>query len=170
MYSDQQNSGKGLLRGVLLTQVVLMSHVVLLALIGVLVLFLGRVSIYFIWILLGGALLTAFSAYLLYRRIKSRGRRVLQEMMNSPVFKERDVEVSILGGMASMKFGRPNSPSALESGPSTRQLQLEDPDTVRIRELSLLADLLEKQLITSAEFEQAKHRLLGHDRQEGQKP
>jgi hypothetical protein len=170
MTPDQNDSGKELFHGVLLTQVVLLFHVVLLALIALLTLFLGKVSIYFIWILLGGALLTAASAYLLYRRIKSRGRQALQEMMKSPVFTERDVEVSILGGLASMKLGRPNSPSALESGPSTRRLQLEDPGTVRIRELSQLADLFEKQLITLAEFEQAKRRLFGHDRQEGQKP
>ena len=170
MHSDQQKSEKGLLRGVLLTQAVLLIHVVMVAAIAVLVLFIGRISTYFIWILLGGALLIAVSAYLLYRRIKSKGRQALQEMMNSPVFKDRAVELSILGGLASIRVGQPNSPLALEGGPSARRLQLEDPDTVRIRELSQLADLLEKHLITPAEFEQAKQQLFRHDPQEGQKP
>ena len=170
MHSNQQTSDTGLFKGVLLTQAVLLIHVVMIAAIAVLVLFIGRISIYFIWILLGAAFLIVISGYLLYRRIKSKGRQALQEMMNSPVFKDRAVELCILGGLASIRVGQPNSALALESGPSTRRLQLEDPEAVRIRELGQLADLLEKQLITPAEFEQAKQRLLRHDRQESQKP
>jgi hypothetical protein len=69
--------------------------------------------------------------------------------------------VSLLGGMATLKLDKPHSDDILELDGQSPPLQLEDPESARIREISLLAQLLEKELITPDEFTKAKRRLLG---------
>ena len=44
--------------------------------------------------------------------------------------------------------------------PRHKRLQLEDPETARIRELTELARLFEKNLITSEEYNKAKNQIL----------
>ena len=66
-----------------------------------------------------------------------------------------------------MRFGRPNSPAAIENAAAETddsRYQLEDPETLQIRELTALADMLEKNLISIDEFSRAKQKIL-HPRQ-----
>jgi hypothetical protein len=114
-----------------------------------------------LWILLGGMAVVALSSYLFYRRLRKEGK-TLGEVLRSPVFAGRSVEVSLLGGMATLKLDTPPNASgmeAIEDG-HQRPLQLEDPLSVTIREIDTLARLLEKDLITHDEFDRAKRRLL----------
>jgi len=86
-----------------------------------------------------------------------------QFVCKSIIFKNRSFEVRLLGGMASLKFGRPDGPTSIENAAfETHELrnQLEDPETLRIRELTALADMLEKNLITLEEFSRAKQKIL----------
>ena len=55
----------------------------------------------------------------------------------------------------------PESTDPIEVQGRVSSLQLEDPETARIREINALAQLLEKELITRDEFTRAKQRLLG---------
>ena len=160
----KKNNDRGeLFKGVLLTHVILFLHLLFIALLGLLVIFFRGVTHYMLWILLGSITVILLSIYFFYRRIKSKGKQTLQEMNTSPLFKGRSVEVSFLGGIASVKFGRENNPPALEGATNHQTLQLEDPTTARIRELNELTQLFEKKLITLEEFNHLKKQVLKND-------
>lgn len=148
----------GLFGGVFAAYMVLILHLVLIAALGLLVLFFRGFVTYMLWIFLGGTALLLVSAYLIYRRVKTEGMN-LKDAMNSPAFRGKAMEVSLLGGLASFRVGDTNAFPQLEDRGLPPPLQLEDPETVRIRELAELARLLENDLITREEFNQAKQRL-----------
>ena len=153
-----QKDREGLFGRVLLAYFILILHVLLLAGIILLVLFLRGVTQYMFWIFLAGALAIVVSGYLFYRRMKAEGR-TLKETLRSPLFSGRSVEVSLLGGLASFKVGRPDGSNAIEYETSPEIRQLEDPHSIQIREISELARLYEKNLITLEEYTKAKRQL-----------
>jgi len=155
-------NSEGVFTSILAAHVILFLHLLLFAVLGLLVVFLSGVMQYMVWILLGGMTVVGLSAYLFYRRLRKEGKS-LKETLRSPVFKGRQVEVSLLGGMATLKLDQRASGSdkAIASERHPAPLQLEDPETARIREINELARLLEKELITRDEFNKAKQRLLG---------
>ena len=159
----KKKEGDGLVKSVLLAYFILALHVLLIAGMAILVLFFRGVVNYMLWILIGGIALVAFSLFYFFRRMRAEGRS-LREMLKNPMFSGRSVEVSLLGGMATVKLGQPTKQfPALEGGSTINIPQLEDPETARhreISELSELARLLEKDLITVDEFNKAKRRLL----------
>ena len=151
MFRGQPGDSQGLFKSVMMAYVVLVLHVLLIAGLGVLVIFFRGVVQYMLWIFLFGAAGVAVSGYLFYRRMKAEGR-TLNEMLYSPAFHGRAVEVRFLGGLASLRLGRPPGPAELPD-PSPR---LEDPESIRKRELEALLGLLEKNLITPEEYRKAK--------------
>jgi hypothetical protein len=153
-----KKDGDGLFKSVFLAYMILALHVLLFAGLALLVLFLRGIVQYMIWIFLGGSALVSASAYFFYKRMKAEGRS-LRDMLKSPLFHGRAVEISLLGGLASFKLGQPQTPLALESGSDQKLAQLEDPVTVHIRELTELARLLENDLITREEYNRAKAKL-----------
>lgn len=155
----EKKDSPNLFKSVLLAYSVLILHVVLLAALGVLVLFFRGVVNYMLWIFLIGTALILVSGYLFYRRMKREGK-TLREMLNTPVFNGRPVEVSVLGGLASFRLGGQPGVPALGSEFRDVTHQLEDPETVRLRELVELARMFENNLITLEEFNQAKKKLL----------
>jgi len=155
----KNNESEGLFKGVMLAYLILILHVLLVVMLGFLVLFFRGVVQYMPLIFLGGTVLITLSAWLFYRKMKREGRS-LKETLQSSAFQGRPLEISLLGGMASLKVGIPGSAPAIESQTTDPARQLEDPATVKIRELSELARLLENDLITQDEFELAKRQLL----------
>lgn len=159
----KKKEGDGLIKSVLLAYFILALHVLLIAGMAILVLFFRGIVNYMLWIFIGGIVLVSLSLLYFFRRMRAEGRS-LQEMLKNPVFNGRSVEVSLLGGMATVKLGQPKDRlPALESDSTIVIPQLEDPETARNREvseLSELARLLEKDLITVDEFNKAKRRLL----------
>lgn len=151
----------GTVRGVLLAHLVLILHLVFIALLGILVLFFRGVVNYMLWIFIGGSAVIGISAWLIYRRMKREGKS-LKEMLRTSDFRGRSVEISLLGGFASMKIGDVAPPPLLGTRTARPTHQLEDGTTQRIRELSELARLFEKELITPEEYESAKQMLLRH--------
>ena len=152
----------GIVRSVLLAYFILALHVLLIAGVAILVLFFRGVVSYMLWIFLGGIALIILSALYLIRRMRAEGRS-LGEMLRNPMFNGRSVEVSLLGGMATVKLGQPSRPPAIEHDVAVDIPRLEDPDASRSREVSELAELarlLEKDLITVDEFNKAKKQLL----------
>ncbi len=158
MALNPKNESEGLFKGIMLAYMILILHVLLIFMLGFLVLFFRGVVHYMPWIFLGGTALISLSAWLFYRRMKREGRS-LKETLSSSMFRGRAVEISLLGGMASLKVGNPGSAPVLEAQTSNPSRQLEDSASIKIRELSELARLLEKDLITQDEFELAKNQL-----------
>ena len=85
---------------------------------------------------------------------------MFHDIENSSLFQGRSFEVSFLRGLASLKFGQPDDLKAIENPSSEVKIQLEDPETVRIRELTELARMYEKNLITSEEYNLAKNQIM----------
>ena len=148
----------GLFGGIVTAYVILILHVVLIALVGVLVLFFGGLMNYMGWVLLLMALCVAAGGYYYFRRIRAGARRIREDLNKGP-FQGRPVEVSLLGGIATVKLGRPETPPMLDVGEFSDIKQLEDPTAVRIRELSDLARLLEEGHITSDEYNTLKKQI-----------
>ncbi len=158
----KNTAGDGLVKSVLLAYFILALHVLLIAAVAVLVLFFRGVVNYMLWIFLGGIALIGFSAFYLFRRMRAEGKS-LHEMLRNPMFNGRSVEVSLLGGMATVKLGQATRPPAIGHDAAIDIPRLEDPEALRSRgalDLAELARLLEKDLITVDEFNQAKRRLL----------
>jgi hypothetical protein len=159
MFSKKKKTSDGIFKSIVFAHLILSLHLVFFAALGVLVVFLDGIMQYLSWILLGGMLLVGLSAFLFYRRLRKEGRAV-GEVLRSPALKGRSVEVSFLGGVATLKLDSPNGQKTIALDREEPPLQLEDPEMARIRQINALAQLLEKELITLDEFNSAKQRLL----------
>ena len=159
MVKNSKNESEGVFKGVMLAYLILILHVLLVVMLGFLVLFFRGVVQYMPLIFLGGTALISLSAWLFYRKLKREGRS-LRDTLRSSTFQGRPVEISLMGGMASLKVGSQGAAPVIESPTADPARQLEDPATIKVRELSELARLLENDLITQDEFELAKNQLL----------
>ena len=109
---------------------ILVLHVLLIAGLVMLVIFFRGIINYMIWIFIGGSAVILASGYHFYKRLQKDGK-ALREMMSSSRLSSSPIEVSILGGIASFRIGRPGSTPALSSEAAGQPLkQLEDPATV----------------------------------------
>jgi hypothetical protein len=160
MANKNTNQGENLFKAVLLTHAILFFHLLIIVGLVVIVIFFRGVTQHMLWIFLGVIVLFFLSAYILYRRIKAKGKKTFHDIENSSLFRGRSFEVSFLRGLASLKFGQPGDRKAIEKASPEPKYQLEDPETLRIRELTELARLLEKDLITSEEYDRAKNQIL----------
>lgn len=158
MHKPPKQSREGLFKGIVTAYAILLLHLLLIAALGLVVIFLTGIAHYMFWIVLAGMSLVAFSAYLFFRRLRKEGR-TLGETLRTPAFGGREVEVSLLGGLATMRLGKPRDRNALEGGDQAQVPQIEDPEALRIKEIQSLAQLLEKNLITLEEYTKAKNRL-----------
>ena len=160
MFIKKKKNEETLFKGIMIAYFIVILNVLLIAGVVLLVIFFRGIINYMPWIFLGGSAFIIASAYLFYRRIKKEGM-TLRETLNSPMFHGRTFEVSLLGGIASVKVGgESGGVQALENNSSPQYLQLEDPASVRLRELSELADLLKKNLITLDEYNEFKQQIL----------
>lgn len=160
MIRDAGNrSGDGLFKGVMLAYFVLALHVLLMVMLALLVFFFRGIIQYMVWIFLAGGAAICGSGYYFYKKMKSEGKTV-REMLKTQLLNGRPVEVSLLGGLASFRVGPPSRQKQLEEGDYGSVRQLEGPDTLRIREITELARLLENNLITREEYDRAKKQLL----------
>jgi hypothetical protein len=146
--------------GVLLAHFVLFLHVILILGLGACMFFFGGVITYLPWVLAVGAVLIAGSAYLWWKHMKKRGKK-LRDILKDPLFQGRSIEVSLLGGLASVKLGQSQEPVAISHESLERPKQLPDAKAPRAEQLANLARLLKEDLITIDEFLQAKKELMG---------
>jgi hypothetical protein len=117
----------GLVRSVLLAYFILALHVLLIAGVAILVLFFRGMVNYLLWIFLGGVVLIGgISAFYFIRRMRAEGKS-LGEMLKNPMFNGRSVEVSLLGGMATVKLGQQAQPPAIGHDSVVDIPRLEDP-------------------------------------------
>jgi hypothetical protein len=86
--------------------------------------------------------------------------KTLREILRAHRYSGRTIEISFLGGLASLKIdGAKNHLPALDSSSSGHVKQLEDPESIRYKEFSELVRLLENGLITLEEYNIFKERL-----------
>lgn len=143
-----------------MAMVILLFHVALPVMIVLMVLFFHIIANYLLWII--GAILVAAlgGGYLFMRYLKGAGGEALRDVLTSPEFKGRNVEVNLLGGLASLKIGK--SDKSVEQLPDFTippALRIEDENIMRTRELLTLARLLEQNLISREEYQRAKKEL-----------
>lgn len=92
--------------------------------------------------------------------MQKKGGRTIFKILNLPEFKGRNVEVRLLGGLASLKIGsKDENQSVIDRDVLPVSRQLEDSQSVHLRELTELARLFEKNLITVDEYQKAKESL-----------
>ena len=157
----KDNEIKNITNSLVLASSILVFHVLLLAGLGVLVLFFSGIVNYIFWIFLAGSALITGSVYLFFRYMKKEGGTAFLKIMSLPELKGKNVEVNLLGGLASFKIAGNNSePQEIETDVIPAARQIEDPESRRIRELTELARMLEKNLITLEEYHQVKKTLL----------
>ena len=146
-------------KSVLMAYFILVLHVLLIAGLVVLVIFFRGIINYMLWIFIGGAVVILASGYHFYKRMQRDGK-TLGEILSSPRLSGRTVEVSVLGGLASFKIGKSdNIPALTSESTGQHQPQLEDPETIRLRELTELVRLLENNMITLDEYNKAKKQI-----------
>lgn len=162
MMNRARNSSQpqeSIFKGVLLAYFVVFFHVVLAIGLGVLMLFFGGVVAYLPWILaLGGGLIVG-SGYLWWKYVKKRGKK-LADILKDPVLHGRTIEVSLLGGFASVKFGHSCDGLTIAQGDSETPKQLHGPGVDRFEDLANLGRLLKQDLITIDEFLEARKELI----------
>jgi len=160
MATKKNDQGENLFKAVIITHLILFLHLLIIVGLVLMVIFFRGITQHMLWIFLGAVGLFILSGLLIYRHIKSKGKKLFHDIENSSLFKGRSFEVSFLRGLASLKFGQPDNLKALENPSSETILQLEDPETVRIQDLTELARMYEKNLITSEEYSRAKNQIL----------
>lgn len=160
MAKENKNKDESLFKAVLMTHFILFLHLLIIACLVLMVIFFRSITQHIWWIFLGATLLFMLSAFIIFRRIKSSGKKVFRDIENSSLYQERGFEVSFLKGLVSLKIGQPAGLKAIENESSDVKLQLEDPETVRIRELTELARMYEKKLITSEEYNKTKNQIM----------
>lgn len=157
----KRNSGQSrtIFSGVMLGYLVLLLHILLMILIGVTVVVIKGVYD-FRWLILSlGLLLVGASAYYFYRRFQADKQRI-KDLMNDPSLQDRSFEISLMGGLASVKLGHRNDDIQLIENRGSSIKQLEAPQSAEVAELSKLTQMLSDGLITRDEFEKLKQSLL----------
>jgi hypothetical protein len=160
MVNKNKNQGENLFKAIIMTHIILFLHLLIIVGLVLMVIFFRGVTQNILWVFLGATGLFMLSGLFIYWRIKSKGKKMFHDIENSSLFQGRSFEVSFLGGLASLKFGQPDDLEAIGNLPSGAKLQLEDPESERIRELTELARMYEKDLITSEEYSRAKNQIL----------
>ncbi len=158
--NEEQN--RSMFSSVVVIALIILFHVALIVgLISSVILFKGIYDLRW-WILGIGLLLVIGSGYYFYRRAKA-GKRRLRDIMNDPAFQNRSVEISLMGGMATLRVGHQDhhqQPRMIDVGPDAEIKQLPAPSSHKIAELSELNRMLEQGLITKEEFMRLKRDIL----------
>lgn len=158
MFKQKLEDGN-VIKSIFLAYLILIFHVILLAGVGMLVLFFSGIINYLAWILLGGAILLVASVYLFLRYLHKESLS-LSKLMTLPEFAGQNVEINFLGGLASFKISSKGATSRMIGDEKPLSVpRLEDLEATRLQELTELGHLLEKGLISTDEFSQAKKKL-----------
>ncbi len=165
---DKKRDQEGVFKSLFAAYFVLLLHVFLLAGVGITVVLFKGVYHYLPWIMAGIALLVVALFWIFYLRMKKNTREI-KEILAFPQFQGRNVEIKLLGGMASFKIdgGTPSASSmmALEHTPASQNAipLLESVSEPPDKRLSDLAQLYLSDLITREEFDLAKEQIFSED-------
>ncbi|MFH1156018.1 MAG: SHOCT domain-containing protein [Pseudomonadota bacterium] len=155
---------EGIFKSLFAAYFVILLHVFLLAGTGITVVLFRGVYHYLPWIMSGLAVLILLLFWIFYMRMK-KSSSDMREMLSFPEFRDRRIEIRLLGGLASFTIdGKPESLPVIgydERGrPEGGLLRLENSDAAIERRIRELASLYESDLITKEEFDVAKQKIL----------
>lgn len=152
----------GLFRNILVAYSILLLHVLLLAGVGVTIVLFKGVYHYLPWIMAGLGVLVLIIAWIFYLRMKNSTTDI-KSILSTPEFRDRSVELKLMGGLASFKIDTTrNNPMQISHHPDDRSDRfLIDHDINRTEQKILkLTALFEKDLISKEEFDKAKQNIL----------
>ncbi len=154
---EHSNGENSIAKNIFIGYFVLILHVLLLVILGVFIVFFRGLIVYMPWIVGGGVCLMIVSGLWFYRKMK-KSQSSLAERLSNGVPKDRAVEISFLGGLASVRLGttRSGSDRYVDEAP----LQLEDSETSRLRSLDRLVKMYNNDLISKEEFALLKQDVL----------
>lgn len=152
---------EGLFKNIFIGYFILLLHVLLLAGIGLFVVFIKGVFTFLPWIMGGTVLLLLVIAWLFYRRMQKNSSQI-RDMLSNAHMQDRNIEVHLLGGLAAFKINAKQHSDLLPDSPGGNgNIRLIETDTDRAeRRMHQLDDLYEKNLITKEEFEQARQTII----------
>ncbi len=154
---------EGLFKSIFTAYFILLLHVFLLAGVGVSVVLFKGVYHYLPYILAGLAILVLSVAWIVYRRVRENSTD-LREVLSTPEFQDRTVEVKLLGGLASFKIKAKENNNLLLDQSSVHHYSdthlIEDSANRAERKILELNTLYEKDLITKKEFETARQNII----------
>ena len=152
----------GLFKNIFVAYFILLLHVFLLAGIGLTVVLFKGIYHYLPWIMTGIAILVLSIAWFIYYRMKETSSS-LSEVLGTPEFHDRAVEIRLLGGFASFEIKAKEQallPNHTSLPPYSDARLIESTDDRAERKLLELNGLYEKDLITKEEFEEARQNII----------
>ncbi|WP_321365543.1 SHOCT domain-containing protein [uncultured Desulfuromusa sp.] len=156
--NDEQN--KSIFNGVIFGYLVLLLHVLLIIGLGITVVVIKGIYDFRWLIILAGLTLIGASAYYFYHYFKAHKQK-LNDLMSNPAFNDRTLEISLMGGMATMKLGhKDDNIQLIEASNEPEVKQLESADSNQIEELTKLNRMLDDGLITREEFLRLKQQII----------
>lgn len=156
--NDEQN--KSVFNGVVLGYLVLVLHILLMIGLGITVVLIKGIYDFRWLILIVGIALIGVSSYYFYHYFKQHKQK-LSDLMSDPAFTDRTLEISLMGGMATMRLGhKDDSVRLIQADTETEVKQLESSESIQIRELSKLSRMLDDELITREEFLRLKQEII----------
>ncbi len=148
--NNEQN--KSFFSGVALGYLVLVLHILLMVGLGATVVLIKGIYDFRWLIFIAGIVLLGGSAYYFYRYFQEHKQRI-KDMMADPAFSDRTLEISLMGGMATVKLGhRDDGLKLIQADDGAEIKQLEAPKSTQLKELAELNRMLEDGLITREEF------------------
>jgi hypothetical protein len=162
MMNFKSDGKEGLFKSIFTAYFILLLHVILLAGIGVTVVLFKGVYHYLPWIMGFIGIFILITAWVFYLRMKKSSAEI-KDILAMPEFRDRTVEVTLLGGLASFKAtAKDHNHGAIEYNPAdgSQQFLIED-NTRKIEQKILeLTALFKKDLITKEEFDKAKQNII----------
>lgn len=153
---------EGLFRSIFTAYFILLLHVFLLAGTGVTIVLFKGVYHYLPWVMGSIGVLVLLIAWIFYQRMRKSSSDIKQ-ILSMPEFRERAVEVTFLGGLASFKVKAPvNQQARIDHQPSSHSstLLIEDDINKTEQKITRLSALYEKDIISKKEFEKAKQKII----------
>ncbi|MEA3362249.1 MAG: hypothetical protein U9Q61_03145 [Thermodesulfobacteriota bacterium] len=155
---EEQN--KSIFSGVMVAYLVLILHILLMVGLGITVVLIKGIYDFRWLILIAGIVLIGGSGYYFYHYFQVH-RQKISDLMSDPAFNDRTFEISLMGGMATLKLGHKDDSLKLIAAEDDSQIkQLESPKSAQIKELSELTRMLDDELITREEFLRLKKEIL----------
>ena len=155
---------EGVFKSLFAAYFVILLHVFLLAGTGVTVVLFRGVYNYLPWIIGGLSIMILCLFWIFYTKMKKSSHDI-KDILSFPEFRGRNIEISLLGGLASFKIEGGNKDLPLIGQNFTSEtadiVRLESsPKATTDKRISELADLYDRDLITKEEFDMAKKNIL----------
>ncbi len=160
--SIRKKDKDGVFKNIFVAYFILLLHVFLLAGIGLTVVLFKGIYHYLPWIMGGIAVLVLAIAWLIYYRMRETSSS-LSEVLGTPEFQDRAVEIRLLGGLASFEIKakeHPLLPNHTSLSPYSDDRLIESAGDRAERKMLELNGLYEKDLITKKEFEKARQNII----------